>query len=424
MPSSDDAALEGDRLLGPESESESECHSTSLFFRIAASMFSFTVLGMMVSTLGVMVPQFENYYHLTDLGVSFVFLVWPVGYVAAAYLNGAIHLRCGQRGIAAIGPLFHITFTAAAVAAALHPSFPVLLVALATGSLGTGILDGSFCAWAGGMENANIVQGLLHGSFSAGAAVGPFLAGTVLSVGHLPWYTWYYVLLGASILEAVILLLAFRFEDSEKCRNDHQQDRLLETQAETRPDTKTAIFKHSVTWICAVYFLAYVGTENAISGWIVVFMQRVNHASDYLASLSSSGFWIGQAAGRLVLGVVTDRIGVRTATTVYLIAALAFELLFAAVHVPAVSTVTIALLGFCLGPLFPAGIFMMTRLLPRELHVEAISFVVLLGQIGGALLPFALGALANTLGIRVFQVVVFAQLVATLLIWFAFPRLP
>lgn len=125
-----------------------------------------------------------------------------------------------------------------------------------------------------------------------------------------------------------------------------------------------------------------------------------------------------------MLGVVTDKIGVRTATTVYLIAALAFELLFAAVHVPAVSTVTIALLGFCLGPLFPAGIVMMTRLLPRELHVGAISFVVLLGQIGGALLPFALGALADTLGIRVFQVVVFAQLVATLLIWFAFPRLP
>ncbi|KAF3056498.1 Bypass of stop codon protein 6 [Daldinia childiae] len=448
MPSPNDAAREGDRLLNPESESESltrDNDSTtyppssqvsaqrspskwttilppgSLLLRITASMFSFVVLGTMVSTLGVMVPQFEDYYELTDLGVSFVFLVWPVGYVAAAYLNSAVHLRFGQRGIAALGPLFHVIFTAAA---AFHPSFPVLLVALAVGSLGTGILDGSFCAWAGGMENANVVQGFLHGSFSAGAAMGPFLAGTMLSVGDLPWYTWYYVLLGASILEAIILLLAFRFEDSNKYRNDHQQDRLLETQGETLPDAKIAIFKHSVTWICAAYFLAYVGTENAISGWIVVFMQRVNHASDYLASLSSSGFWIGQAAGRLVLGVVTDRIGVRTATTIYLIAALAFELLFAAIHVPAVSIVTITLLGFCLGPLFPAGIVMMTRLLPRELHVGAISFVVLLGQIGGALLPFALGALADTLGIRVFQVVVFAQLVATLLIWFAFPTLP
>lgn len=154
-------------------------------------MLSFTVLGTMVSTLGVMVPQFESHYALSDLQVSSVFLVWPVGYVGAAWLNGVVHLRFGQRGIAALGPFFHIVFAAAA---ALHPPFPLLLVALAVGSLGTGILDGSFCAWAGGVENANVVQGFLHGSYSAGAALGPFLAGTMLEASHLAWYTWYYVL--------------------------------------------------------------------------------------------------------------------------------------------------------------------------------------------------------------------------------------
>ncbi|KAI0383976.1 MFS general substrate transporter [Hypomontagnella monticulosa] len=401
--------------------SSSDARSTSLVLRIAASMLSFVVLGMMVSTLGVMVPQFEDYYGLTDLHVSFVFLTWPIGYVVAAFLNGAIHLKFGQRGIAVLGPLFHIIFT---TAAALHPPYPVLLVALAVGSVGTGILDGSYCAWAGGMKNANIVQGFLHGSYSAGAAIGPFLAGTMISASNLPWYTWYHVLLGASLLEAVVLILAFRHEDSIKYRADHERERLLEVRNESSLDARTAIFKHGVTWICAAYFLAYIGTENGISGWIVVFMTRVNHASDYLASLSSSGFWIGQAAGRLTLSVVTERIGVRTATIAYLIAALAFEALFTAVHIPIFSTIIITLLGYCLGPLFPSGVFMMTRLLPKELHVGAISFVVLIGQVGGALLPFALGALADRLGIQVFQVVVFAQLVVTLLLWLAFPRLP
>lgn len=397
--------------------------STPLLFRIAAAMLSFIVLGMMVSTLGVMVPQFEAYYNLTDFHVSFVFLVWPVGYIGAAYLNSVIHVNFGQRGIAIIGPVLHIVL---ATAAALHPPFPVLLLALAVGSLGTGILDGSFCAWAGAMENANIVQGFLHGSYSTGAAIGPFLAGTMLSVGHTPWYAWYYVLLGASILEAIALLLAFRVEDSSKYHDAHKQGPLLGVQEEAPSSTndKAAIFKHYATWICAAYFLACIGTENAISGWIVVFMTRVNHASAYLASLSSSGFWIGQATGRVALGIVTEKLGVRTATIVYLIAALAFEVLFATIHVPEFSTAAIALLGFCLGPLFPSGVFTLTRLLPRELHVGAISFVVLIGQVGGALLPFALGALAETLGIQVFQVVVFAQLVMTLLIWLAFPRLP
>ncbi|KAI6093666.1 MFS general substrate transporter [Hypoxylon rubiginosum] len=411
--------------LVPSPDGHPASRETSILLRIAASMYSFIILGMMVSTLGVMVPQFETYYGLTDFQVSFVFLVWPVGYIIAAYLNGVIHVRFGQRGIAVVGPLFHIILT---IAASLHPPFPVLLVALALGSLGTGILDGSYCAWAGGMENANIVQGFLHGSYSTGAALGPFLAGTMLSVGHTTWYTWYYVLFGASVLEAIILVFAFRFEDATKYHQDpHKQAQLTPAREDADAggaDSHPSIFKHRVTWICAVYFLACVGTENAVSGWIVVFMTRINHASPYLASLSSSGFWIGQAAGRLALGAVTQKFGVRPATIAYLVAALAFEALFAAVRVPEVSTAVISLLGFCLGPLFPSGVFVATRLLPRELHVGAISFAVLIGQVGGALLPFALGALADTLGIQVFQAVVFAQLAVTLLIWLAFPRLP
>ncbi|KAI2468797.1 MFS general substrate transporter [Annulohypoxylon bovei var. microspora] len=385
-------------------------------------MFSFVVLGMLVSTLGVMVPQFEAYYHLNDLHVSAIFLVWPVGYLAASYLNGAIHSRFGRRGIAAVGPLFHVLLAAAA---ALHPPFPVLLLAMAAGSLGTGVLDGSFCAWAGGMDNANVVQGFLHGSYSAGAAVGPLLAGTMLEVGHLPWYAWYYVLLGASVLEAIALLLAFRSEDADTYHAAHTQDPLLPAQDGPSPGSKTAIFKYPATWICALYFLACVGTENAISGWIVVFMTRGGRSSAYLASVTSSLFWAGQAAGRVVLGgLANDRLGVRPATIAYLLAALVFEALFAGVRAPAFSAAMVALLGFCLGPLFPSGVFVLARLLPRHLHVAAVSFVVLVGQVGGAALPFALGALVETLGVQVFQLVVFVLIAATLAVWLAFPRLP
>ncbi|KAI1208067.1 MFS general substrate transporter [Annulohypoxylon truncatum] len=422
----------------PASISADIRRSTNTLAQIAAAMFSFIVLGMLVSTLGVMVPQFEAYYHLTDLRVSSIFLVWPSGYVVASYLNGAIHSRFGRRGVAAVGPLFHVVMAAAA---ALHPPFPVLLVAMAVGSLGTGVLDGSFCAWAGGMRNANVVQGFLHGSYSAGAAVGPFLAGTMLEVGRLPWYAWYYVLLGASVLEAVALLLAFRFEDAASYRSTHtqdpDQDPLLSpasaqdpTSTSVSPSSKTAIFKHTATWICALYFLACVGTENAISGWIVVFMTRGGRSSPYLASLTSSLFWVGQAAGRVVLGALAnDRLGVRRATTVYLLAALVFEALFVASvrfigGIPAFAAAAIALLGFCLGPLFPSGVYVLARLLPREMHVGAVSFVVLVGQVGGAVLPFALGALVEGLGIQVFQVVVFVLILATLGIWLAFPRLP
>ena len=166
---------------------------TSFHFRVVATMFSFVVLGLVVSTTGVMVPYLEEYYGLSDLHVSLIFLAGPVGYLPAAQLNTSIHRKFGQRGIATIGPCVILLFT---VAAAAHPPFVLLLVAFLAGGFGEGLLDGSWCAWAGAMQNANKISGLLHGSFSLGAAAGPFLASTLITTRHYPWWTWYCVLVG------------------------------------------------------------------------------------------------------------------------------------------------------------------------------------------------------------------------------------
>lgn len=130
------------------------------------------------------------------------------------------------------------------------------------------------------------------------------------------------------------------------------------------------------------------------------------------------------AAGRLLLGPVTDRGGVRRATVSYLVLAIMSQVLLAAVDRAIVSVVAVTLLGFFLGPLFPSGIVMLSRLLPKELHVGAVSFVASIGQVGAAVGPFVMGSLVQLLGIRTFQVLIFAMLVVTLLIWFSFPRLP
>lgn len=152
-------------------------------------------------------------------------------------------------------------------------------------------------------------------------------------------------------------------------------------------------------------------------------MIRARNASGYLASICSSLFNIGMAAGRLMLGVVTDKLGVRLAVLIYLAAAAILQLLFALVEIAPLSAIIITAIGFLLGPMFPSGVVMITRLLPTHLHVGAVSFVAAVGEVGGALLPFALGAIADRLGIGAFQYVILVQLVVTLFIWMCFPRL-
>jgi fucose permease len=165
--------------------------NTPPVLRIAATMYSFAVIGLFTSTIGALLPSISHHYALNDTRVSLIFLLGPIGYVFAAQTNAYIHTRFGQVGVATIGPIFHIV---SAGVIALHPPFPVLLLSFIFAAIGTGLLDGSWCAWAGGMSKANTISGMLHGSFSVGAAVGPFLAGALMIKGLRPWYEWYYIL--------------------------------------------------------------------------------------------------------------------------------------------------------------------------------------------------------------------------------------
>lgn len=405
--------------------------SASLPSKIAATLLSFVVLGLIISTPGVILPRLEDHYHLDDAKASLIFLVAPVGYLVGAWLNDRIHRRLGQRGIAVIAPVFQAVFTV--LIGTVHDphrgGFPVFLVATSIGNIGNGLIDGSWCAWAGGLggQRTNTVQGLLHGSFSIGAGLGPFLAETMFSVGKTPWWTWYYVLLGAIFAEAVALCLAFRFEDADRYRADLERSRTgpYGGAEGRRPEMHArTMFKYAATWICAAYFLVYVGTESAISGWVITFMLRVRHATPYLASFSSSGFWTGMAVGRLVLGLVTDKLGVRRATAAYLTIAIILQALLATIDVAAVSIALVALIGFFLGPMFPSGVVLLAQLLPKQLLVGAVSFTAAVGQIGAAVSPFILGSLAQALGIYIFQVFILAMLAVTLLVWVLFPALP
>ena len=152
-------------------------------------------------------------------------------------------------------------------------------------------------------------------------------------------------------------------------------------------------------------------------------MTRSRHASVYLASLSSSGFWGGMAVGRLTLGYMTDRIGVRCAAALYLSCAIGLLLLFALVRSAIVSIITVTFAGFVMGPLFPSGVVVMSELLPRGLHVAAVSFVASLGQVGGAALPFGIGAVIQGLGIGVFPWVMIIFGCISLSVWLTFSQL-
>lgn len=377
-------------------------------------------------------PQIESYYDITYTVVSLLFLSPFIGYLFAALSNNLVHHHFGQRGIAFLGPLCRL---AGYVALCLHPPYPALPVVMLFPGFGNGLEDSAWNAWIGNMQNANEILGFLHGAYGLGATIGPLIATAMVTHGNLPWYTFYYLMIGLASVEWFLCLFTFWGATGAVYRAQHQSLRddrdpshhdaspatTTTTAAAEKRTTTRHVLKNPIVWLVALFLLGYVGAEVSLGGWITSFMLVVRHAAPFDAGLTVTFFWLGITVGRVVLGFVTGRAGEKVAITAYLLLAIALQLLYWLVPSFVASAVFVALLGFFLGPLFPAAIVAATKLLPSDYHVSAIGFAAAFGGGGAAIFPFAVGAIAQKKGVEVLQPVCVAIFVFILSLWWLLP---
>jgi fucose permease len=113
--------------------------------------------------------------------------------------------------------------------------------------------------------------------------------------------------IGFAALELVTSLHAFWKADGAAFREAHP--RTSDAAGSRLKEACLSLPAARVTWLCALFFLGYVGVEVALGGWIVEFMIRVRDANPFSSGMSATGFWLGITVGRVILGFVTPRIG-------------------------------------------------------------------------------------------------------------------
>ncbi|KAK3680502.1 major facilitator superfamily domain-containing protein [Podospora appendiculata] len=317
-----------------------------------------------------LIPYIETYYNISYTVVSLVFLSPFVGYLLAALTNNL--------------PLCRL---AGYIPIALHPPYAALPVVMLLVGFGNGLEDSAWNAWIGNMHQANELLGLLHGAYGLGATIGPLIATAMVTKAGLPWYTFYYVMIGVAAGEFLLTTTAFWGATGAVYRAKH-----MAANGGKRTTTRH-VLREPITWLMALFLLGYVGAEVSLGGWIVTFMLRVRNAEPFMAGLIVTFFWLGLTVGRVVLGFVTGRIGEKLAITVYLLLSVALELLYW-LRQPAVARRLP-----CVGDWVCRGV----------------------GGGGAAIFPFAVGAIAQSKGVMVLQPIVLAILVFILLMWWCLP---
>ncbi|KAF8456936.1 major facilitator superfamily domain-containing protein [Terfezia claveryi] len=378
-------------------------------WRILAAFYSFTILGMNDSAYGALIPYLETYYTINFTAVSLIFLTPSLGYIAAAFVNDKLHNIIGRRGVGITAFFCHM---ASYIIMAMHPPYPALVFGMCFVGFGSGAIDAAWNSYIGCMDKSNEILGLLHGMYGLGAILSPIIATSMVTHGY-QWYEFYYLMIGLAFLAVVFSGTAFWAENADVYRfvngsTGKQGGRTRES------------MKNKVTWFIAFFLWLYIGTEVSLGGWIVTFMIRVSNGSLFGSGMVSAGFWIGLTVGRFTLGWVTGRFGEKLMVSIYLLLAIALELIFWLVPQFYVSAVSVALLGYFIGPLFPSAIVVQTRLLPQRLHVSAVGFATAVGGSGAAIFPFVVGAVASKTGVQSLHPIILGLLVAQLGVWVLF----
>ncbi|KAK1143187.1 hypothetical protein N8T08_006885 [Aspergillus melleus] len=377
--------------------------------KIISTNFAVLLAGLNDAATGVLIPYMQPTYNIDLLTVSFVYLVNFTGWVTACFANIHVCARIGTGGTLVLGAAIQCLGYALMW---WHPPVPVFMGAFFFTGMGVAFQDAQANAFTITVKNAHRWLGILHAVYGGGTIIAPLIASTIAS--RTPeWHHYYLVTMGLGVVNVVLLVGTFwkgLFRPNIASAKD------------TADGEFRAVVRSKAVWILNGFFFLYAGAEVASGGWLVQFLVTVRHGDLEKMGYVASGFWSGFTIGRVVLADITHKFGERRMVFIYTVLALIMQLLFWLIPSIPVNAVTICLLGFFIGPFYPVGLYVLTEVLPQELHIGAIGFTASLGQAGAAAFPFMTGAIASQAGVQVLQPIMVGLLIGIGLLWAIVPK--
>jgi fucose permease len=147
-------------------------------------------------------------------------------------------------------------------------------------------------------------------------------------------------------------------------------------------------------------FFVYTGLEMALSQWAFTVLTESRGVPPGPAGVAVGVYWGSIGVGRIVFGLIADRVGIDRLLRLCLLAAVAGAALFAAPLPLEAAFAGLALAGVGLAPVFPCLMTRTPQRLGPALSAHAIGFQVGAAMIGAAALPGALGLVTGQVGLQ------------------------
>ncbi|MEU5911994.1 MFS transporter [Micromonospora sp. NPDC047527] len=354
----------------------------------------FVSLGLPDGLLGVGWPSIRTEFGVPTGAVGLLLTAGTVGYLTSSVLAGFTLARLGVGALLAGSTLLA---SLALTGYALSPTMAVIVGCALLLGLGSGAIDSGLNAYAAGAFGPRHMN-WLHAFFGLGVAIGPLVMTGVLSAG-LSW-RWGYGIVAAAQL---VLATAFALTVRAWQRRDPIPAPGGETSAATpkAPVPILATLRLPAVWSGTLAFTLYVAIEVSAGLWAFLLLTEGRGLSAAVAGGCVSAYWGSLFVGRVVQGVVAERLGPRLVLRASLAGMAAGAALIAVPGPAALAVLGLVVVGFAAAPVFPLLTLTTAERVGAAHADRAIGLQIGAAGLGGALVPAGLGMLIGATSVQV-----------------------
>jgi fucose permease len=376
---------------------------------LALVFVGFISLGLPDGLLGVAWPSIRQSFGLPLDALGALFMTTVCGYLAASVTSGWIVRRIG------VGLLLALSALATSVSLlsfALAPSWGLIVAAGILAGLGGGAIDAGLNSYVALAHSPRLLT-WLHACFGVGAAAGPAIMMAVLNAGQ-PWGVGYGIVGSGQLLLATCFLLTRRqwqvsrapdrtprTPRSAPARGEHVRASPPDRDGEGMEVGMGSTRWSAAVWLSIALFLVYTGIETAAGQWAYTLFVEGRGITAQAAGIGVSAYWGALAAGRVLAGLVANRIAPATLTrwsmAGMLVGAIVIWLNLAAW----LSFAGLVLMGLAAAPVFPSLIGVTPLRFGAGPAATIIGFQVGAAALGIAGLPALSGVAAARIGLEV-----------------------
>lgn len=363
---------------------------------ILLAFIAFISLGLPDGLLGVAWPSLRNHFTLRLDALGILLFASTAGYMTSSFLSGRIISKIGIGGTLAAScfltgmGLIGYTFA---------PFWWVMVLLGVVAGLGAGAIDAGLNTYIASNFGEGLMQ-WLHASYGIGVTLGP-----IIMTASLTWFNawqWGYSNVGtAQIILAACFLLTIAMWQGKPETENKQEENLLLTDYQT-PISET--LRRPAVWMSLLLFFIYTGIEVSFGSWTYSLLTLSRNVSTEVAGLWAGSYWATFTLGRILAGLLTRKLGMKTLLSGGLVSATLGAILLWWNPFPTASIIAVSIIGFALAPLFP-GFMSGTSARVGDLHAaNTIGMQISAAGFGAAVVPAIAGVLAQNISLEAIPV--------------------